>query len=577
MRRIAVILFLMLLSSGMTARAGGLRIVLEGVEGELRENVLAVLSLAKYADEAEAPDSFRVRRLYRRADREIRKALEPFGYYRVRIDSELKQLEDGGWLARFRIAPGEPVRLESVSIRIMGEGRASSELQEAVAAFPLEPGDPARHDRFEAGKKALLEAAREVGYRDARFTVHRLEIDPERNIARIRLELDTGPRYRFGEVRFSGSSLDPSLLAALVPFRPGEPYSPARLLALQRALERSGYFSVVDVVPALSEAGDGRIPVEVRLVPAKPNRYLLGLGYGTDTGYRLRLGWQRRYLGPRGHRFDLDLGLSGIRQEARFSYRIPLARPLTDVLQITAGLGDRSTSTNDAVVRALGIRRHQVRGRWEQAFGVRAESTTYRVGSDSGTTRLLVPEYEIRRRQRLSGDRLRGYRIGLTLSGAAGPLLSDVSFLRMQFEGRRIFPLGERSRILLRGRLGTLATSDFSRLPPAYRFFAGGDQSVRGYAFESLGPHDADGQVLGGRQLVEGSIELQHRIWRELGLAVFLDIGNAIDRLGDPLKRGAGIGLRWRLPFGMAGIDLAFALSEPGTPWRIHLTLGPEL
>ena len=575
MRRIAVIVFLMLLLWGMTARAGGLRIVLEGVDGALRENVLSTLSLARYAAETETPDPFRIRRLYRRADREIRKALEPFGYYRVRIDSELKRGEDGGWLARFRIAPGEPVRLESVTIRILGEGRSAPALREAIAGFPLGPGAPARHDRYEAGKKALLQAAREAGYRDARFTIHRLEIDPERNIARIRLVLDTGPRYRFGEVRFSGTRLDPSLLAAMVPFRPGEPYSPDRLLALQRALERSGYFSVVDVVPVVSGAQEYRIPVEVRLVPAKPNRYLLGLGYGTDTGYRFRLGWQRRYLGSRGHRFDLDLGLSGIRQEARFSYRIPLSRPLTDVLQITAGLGDRSTGSNDAVVRVLGVRRHQVRGRREQSFGIRAESTTFRVGADSGTSRLLVPDFEVRRVRR-EDDRA-GSRIALTLDGAAEALFSDVSFIRLQLEGKRIVPLGERARLLLRAKVGTLAASDFSRLPPAYRFFAGGDQSVRGYAFESLGPRDASGRIAGGRQLVEGSIEFQRRIRRELGLAVFLDIGNAVDRLGDPLRRGAGIGLRWRLPVGMAGIDLAFALGEPGTPWRIHLTLGPEL
>ncbi|RMG27899.1 MAG: outer membrane protein assembly factor [Gammaproteobacteria bacterium] len=563
----------------LVALAAGVQVRIEGLTGDVLENVQARLSLAALARSGEAPSEAGLRRLYRRAPREIRAALEPFGYYHPRITARLVP-RAGGWLAHFHVDPGPRVRVVAVDVRLEGPGRGEAGLQGAVRAFPLRPGDALRHDRYDAGRKRLLQVAFEAGYRDARYRVHRLEIDPRRNQARVRLVLETGPRYRFGPVRFPDAPLDPALLAGYVPFRRGDPYAPGKLLALQHTLERTGYFSSVEVVPGAASPRRHEIPVQVHLVAAPPDRYQLGLGYGTDTGYRLRVGWQRRYLGRRGHRFGLDLALSGIRKEVHARYRIPLRRPRTDLLRLAAGIGNRRTASNDAVVRLLEARREQVRGRWVEAFALRAESVTFRVGGDSGTTRLLIPELRFHRLSRAAGKagtaRGGGGRIAFEAAAAARGLLSDVSFFRLTLAGRRFLPLGRNDRLLVRGRLGTLATSDFARVPPAYRFFAGGDQSVRGYAFESLGPRDAEGRVTGGRQLVEASLEYRHRLWKQLEGALFLDVGNAVDRLGDPLRRGAGLGLRWKLPVGTAGLDLAFALSTPGTPWRLHLTLGAE-
>ena len=124
---------------------------------------------------------------------------------------------------------------------------------------------------------------------------------------------------------------------------------------------------------------------------------------------------------------------------------------------------------------------------------------------------------------------------------------------------------------------GTLVDNPFTEVPASLRFFAGGDRSVRGYAYQSLGPLDASNKVVGGKHLMVGSIEFEHSFNHRWGAALFYDAGNAMDHLGDELERGAGIGVRWKSPVGPVRFDLARALTLDGEPWRIHINIGPDL
>ncbi len=124
---------------------------------------------------------------------------------------------------------------------------------------------------------------------------------------------------------------------------------------------------------------------------------------------------------------------------------------------------------------------------------------------------------------------------------------------------------------------GTTITPSFEQLPSSVRFFSGGAQSVRGFRFQSLGPTDNNGEVVGASNLVLGSIEFEHYLNDRWGAAVFIDVGNAIDDLNDDLEKGAGFGLRWKSPIGPVRIDLASAVSRDGNPWRIHINIGPDL
>ena len=163
------------------------------------------------------------------------------------------------------------------------------------------------------------------------------------------------------------------------------------------------------------------------------------------------------------------------------------------------------------------------------------------------------------------------------MKGAHTALGSDARFLQLRAQGKFIQPIAEQGRLLLRGEAGFSQVSELSSLPASLRFFTGGDQSVRGYSYNSLAPRDSNGKIVGGEQLLVGSMEYERRIKGEWSAAVFYDRGNAIDHWTEKLKAGAGFGVRWKSPVGQVRVDLAWALSDPGRPFHFHLVIGPDL
>jgi translocation and assembly module TamA len=136
-------------------------------------------------------------------------------------------------------------------------------------------------------------------------------------------------------------------------------------------------------------------------------------------------------------------------------------------------------------------------------------------------------------------------------------------------------------RIIARGDFGYTAVDllhgEFNDLPPSIRFFAGGDRSVRGYDYHVLGPTNAQNLVIGGKNLLVGSLEYEHRLLEKWSVATFYDVGNAFNDFSEPIKHSVGIGLRWQSPVGLIRVDVATALKEEGNPIRLHVMVGPDL
>lgn len=557
------------------AAAPVLQVEVDGLEGELRDNVFALLTVYRERA-AEGLSEARIRRYFQRAPEEIRQALAPFGFYAPRIESGLEPSR-GGWLARFRVDPGEPVRFGVVDVRIAGAGGDAPELASAAAQLGMRPGQPARHDVYEKAKRDLQRLALDRGYLEAAYRRHTLRIDVAAGTADVHLELDTGPQFRFGAIEFDYAGLDPELVRRFLPFASGDPYSDNRLLELQRALEDSDYFARVEVLPQRERAQDNSVPVKVALEARKRHKYTAGVGFGTDTGARAVLGWEHRRINRRGHRLKTDLRLSQIRQDLTASYSLPLADPRTDRLEFTAAATEEATDAVDFSQQKLGAARSVARGRWREVLSLSYERENYRVGLTDETTTLLVPGIgysQVRADNRLIPRR--GRRLQYDLRGAAAPLLSDTSFVQAEVKAKWVRGMGEHGRWLLRAEAGTTWTADFDLLPASRRYFAGGDQSVRGYDFQDLGPRDASGEVIGGRHFVFGSVEYEQRIVGNWGVALFVDSGNAFNDYGEGVETGAGIGLRWASPIGMVRVDIASAVSDDRS-LRLHFTLGPDL
>lgn len=548
-----------------------------GVTGELADNVKLFLSIEQQKNHPLLSQA-RLQRLHARAEQEIATALQPYGYYRPKIVKRLQQLEAQQWQAVYEIDPGQPLPVGESEFVVLGGIRQESEMQALLAQAPLVKGAAFNHLKYEELKSALQKIAAELGYFDARFSRHRVEVDLQQYQARVQLHFDGGLRYRFGDIHMPQDVLKPSLLNRYVPFEADSPYRFSQLIELQQALTDSDYFKSVEVYPGKPDEDGMQVPVEVKLLPRKAHRYLLGLGYGTDTGARARFGWDMPRINNRGHRFNSEIKLSEIGYSAAARYRVPVLNPRTDEMIYSTAVENSKTETSESTLRTIGVGLHRGRGRWRESLTLNYQREDFVIAEDSDSAILLLPgiQWTLTQLAKTLYPR-EGFRFDIGARAAHVDLLSDVSFLQVQSGLKFIWPAGGRNRMLLNGRVGSTNISEFEELPSSVRFFAGGSQSVRGYAYQSLGPEDENGEVVGGKHLMLGSVEFEHPFSDKWSTALFYDVGNAIDALDDELEHGAGFGFRWQSPVGAIRIDLASAISRDGAPWRLHINIGPDL
>jgi translocation and assembly module TamA len=556
-----------------TARAE-ITVQVEGVDGAVRDNVLAYLSLQRFSRVKDLSETTAYR-LKQRADREARAALKPFGYYRPTIESTLSQ-EGGKWLATVRIDPGPVVMVESVSVKVTGPGKDEAFFGEALKSLPIKAGTPLRHADYDKVKGDLQRAATSHGFLDARFTTHDLEVAPERLSARAVLVMDTGPRYRFGTVTIDQPVIESDRVRRYLRFREGDWYDTKAMLRTQFALDDTEYFSAVEVLPGERDRESLTVPVHVKADANERNRYTVAVGYATDTGARGTLGWDRRWLNRRGHRARLEFVGSRLEQTTTLNYVIPWSDPALEKLgiEVKTGFVKKADVTEDGISTRLGLT--QVQGSWQRETFIEASNTTTRTDTTSTSDTLFVPGFSYAATPKgFLGEQQASYGFFAQLIGSHPSLGSNASFVQLDVRDDRRFDLSPGWHLLVRGELGVSAVADFSELPAKSRFFAGGDRSVRGYAIDELSPVDANGEKTGGRYLLVGSVEIEKDLPRNFAVAAFFDAGNAMDNLKDPLEYSVGLGVRFKLPFLSLGVDVAQSLSDTSRSPRLHLNITP--
>ncbi len=571
----------LLLFVPLSASALNLEVKVEGVEGEEQKNVLALLGI--YQEQADKDLTVaRVLALHRRAPDQIRDALAPFGLYRVEVqDSLTEPAADGGkWIASYKITPGAPVKIGSIDYQITGAGAANPAFPKQ---FGMKVGDVLLHSAYEKAKAQIVTAASEEGYLDADLIRHQVLIDPVAYDAIIEFHMDTGPRYYLGKVQFKQDLLDDSYLQKFVRFKPGDVYDPDRLLALQGRLLGMEYFENVEIVP-LTEQADANnvIPIEVIAQRNKANKYRVGIGYGTDVGPRFLLEYQRRYIGRHGHKLKTEITVSQPQQSLVAEYRIPFRNPVRDYLLIRPEFYSYDTDSRQGTSFKLsGAQSIVTRGGWRRNIGIDYRYEDYEVGSsDTDTFNGLVPSISWSKVD--ADDPLNtrnGYRLKYILQGTAGGVLADTSWLSASASGKYIKSFGERYRFITRADLGAIWASSVEDVPGSLRFFAGGDQSIRGWALDALGPIDPDtDEVIGGRYLAVGSLELERKIKGNWSAAVYTDFGNAFDpAYTSEWEQSVGAGVRYATPIGPVRVGVAYAMTKDPAGFRLIIGLGPDL
>lgn len=577
--------------------AADVEVEIAGVGDAVARNVRAYLSIVSLAETLDAaPDNDgdgtedidaetgqatlerRVRRAHSNSRAEIEAALRPFGYYEPRVEASLSR-DDDTWVARYAIEPGEPTRIDEVDVVVVGEGSDLPAIGRIREILENLSGTILRHAAYETAKSRLFDSAYNAGYIDASFTRSELAVRPEAREADVHLRLDTGARYYFGEIVIEQDILEEAFLDGFVEIEEGDPFDPDRLIDLQLALDDSGYFDTVNIEARRAQAVDRRIPIVAETTPRQNQSFTVGAGYGTDTGPRFRFGVELRRLNRKGHRFTADLRTSARENSLAGEYRVPVGDLTTDYISYRGSLGREEIGDFDTQRALLGAGWNDIWNGLQRRFYIEARREDFGVEDiDEQSEQVLYAGVSLSGKE--TDDPLftrRGYSWSVDLRGGAERLAGSVSFARLSVDGNYIRPLGERGRLLLRGKYGAIRTAEFDRLIPSQRFFAGGDGSVRGYELESLAPTGVDDAVTGGRYLASASIEMDYLFFGDFGGAVFYDVGNAANEPTPELKRGAGIGLRWRSPVGMVSVDFAHPFDDPDEDFRLHLSIGGGL
>lgn len=594
---IAALLFL---SSGLAqaVTVGEVRIL--GLDEEMENNVRVSLSLVDAA--GQDVSARRMGYLVRAAEDETREALEPFGFYSPSIEVE-RSRENGSVSVVIRVDAGEPVRVRNADIAIIGEGGQDRYLQADLDDFIPSPGAIFNHADYEASKIRISRRLTERGYFDADFSSRRVEVTRADNAADIELVWTSGIRYDMGPTIFEQTRpiIRDELLENLVYWDEGDYYHQGRIDRLRDSLARLDYFGDIEISPDPDQAVDGRVPVTVKLTPAKRNIYTAGLSYGTDSGAGVRLGLERRYVNSRGHKALSRLDYAQRRKTLTLQYRIPAFAWRDGWYTISAQGYDEQTDYIDTRrVELVGSRS----GQYSQQVNLVAslhvlrERWAYSAEEDEDPATPVSYRYatfsypSVRAEYVNVDDRIfptSGVGGSLTLRSGVEGVGSDASFAQLHARASTFKGLGDNARLILRAEAGYTWTSALVDMPPSLRFYAGGDRSIRGYEWREVGPRltryeeDEDGELretgylaTGARNVVTASVEYERYFFGNFGAAVFVDSGSAFDSSSPDWHTGVGIGVRWRSPVGPVKFDIARGLDDPDSPFTIGLGIGAE-
>ncbi|HEY0844390.1 MAG TPA: autotransporter assembly complex family protein [Noviherbaspirillum sp.] len=507
------------------------------------------------------------------------------GFFSVATEVDTAQ-EDGDTVVRVRVEAGPRTVVDAVSVEVTGAApeRSPEQVSEVHRAWTLTEGEPFRQEEWSAAKQNGLQVLQRRRYAAAEIARSEARIDADRQAAALSVLYDSGPVFTLGELNISGTERYPaSIVRNLNPLRVGEEYSADRLLEFQRQLLRTPYFSnaVIDLERDPSHAA--LAPVNVRVTEFPEQRVRAGVGFTTDTGAQLEGRYSHNNLFGRAWVLEAQTVVEQRRQLAALGLAKPPGR--RGFVDDVHGSFERTTLEGvDLRSWRFGAARTRHTERRDLAYSIEYYRDELELLSGAtlppdtivrpGAHRALVFGITQTRRQVDNEAFPRDGRVVTLQAGVAVKgLLTDQTFIRGYGQAREYLPIGRRDLVILRAELGAVITKGGNAsIPASLLFRAGGTDSVRGYAFRSIG-NERDGTVYPTRFLATGSVEYQHWLSEQWGGAVFYDVGVATDRWSDrQLFHAVGVGARWRSPVGRVNLDLAYGIRDGSV--RPHLSLG---
>ncbi|MBQ2381423.1 MAG: BamA/TamA family outer membrane protein [Succinivibrio sp.] len=536
-----------------------------------------------YLNELPVISKQRARLYSREIIEKIQQASHAYGYYHTKVELEYPKKDDEKDLQiKVKVDLGKPLFVRNCDISVIGDGAEYQSFSKIIKSSGIRSYSILDHGKYKKLKEDLKTRALELGLFDAKFSISRIIVYEEQNAADIEILFDTGSRYMFGSLEANDETkelMKPS--SPLFKLYEGTNFSSKAVNDYISAMSQTNYYRSIDIRPLAEKKQNNKVPVYIDLQRQTNNLFRVGAGYSTDENFRGILGWDKPLINEKGHSFSSFIRASSVKIDAQAVYKIPRTDPNLDYYYIK--LAQTHTDYNDTLSDLSHASIHYVAkktGSIIRDYYLSAEYEDYKQGIDKDYVVSVMPGILLSKRSSTGGLVPKtGYSISLDTKFSS-KIVSDYNFVHSELNIKGVFSLFEsRNRILYRFTQGGNFGSDAIKAPASLRFFAGGDQNLRGFSYKSQSNREA-GLLSGSRYITSGSVEYNFPIPFENMLgAVFLDSAVYTNDYKEikPLY-GPGIGLRYTTSYGVLKVDVAYGIDNhrKENNLKLHLTFGPE-
>ena len=543
---------------------------INGIDSELKKNV------ALYLKQLEGEKATST--LLSHAKKQVASSVKALGYYKPTVkltyNSETQTLLTN-------IERGPVTRIADIRITVNGMGKDDPLLMQSINSIQLKQGDVLNHSQYESARKKIEGQLLELGYFDVQWQTRQLAISLKNNSAEVIFTLDTGVRYQFGDLVLGKQTPAEKYIRSLAKFKQGEAYKATLVSEYNLALSTTPYFASVRVYADISNRANQQVPINVDVLHKPANSFEVGGGFSTDLGPKVRFKWTKPWITENGHYLESNLNVSKRQQDISFGYTVPVDDPNDDLWRFSAGYKLEDELTNDVYSKILTgqlQRQWLTDDDWVRTAFLRRDRESYRIGDKEQSSKMLMPGISYAKKESEGGTTpTSGYQWLLSAEFGLKDMFSTTNIVRVQIQNAWLQTYLDRHLLFFKANIGAMLVDDINNVPFSLRFYAGGDQSVRGFAYQSISPEDEAGRLIGGKYLMTGTVEYNYQFAESWRAALFVDSGTATNDFTDRVEVGAGFGIRYLTPVGPVRIDHAWGLTKESKSTRLSITIGPEI
>ena len=564
------------------------------IRGEMDADLRAQLVRAVGEVDGAPSNRFEARRRARGAMEAAEALLRSEGYYQPVLEDVVEGEETP--VSIVNVVPGPRFELSEIEV-LWAEPSPDAETSAAVREdIGLTPGEPGRAADIISAEGRIVAGLTRRGYADAAAQPRRVVVDHATITVQPSFRIASGPLVRLDGVRLeTRGPTNPAWVAGLAPWSQGEVYDPEDVAELERRLLETGVYDGVGVALAPTDQTntDGNRPVVVTLTD-RPRRILeAGATFSTAEGSGVDLIWTWHNRFGRADTLVWQARAADVDSRLGASLSLPHWRRPGETLRLSGAILNEDTDAYRRTALALAADLQQRLGKTSWiSYGVGLDAGQYDENRFDPVTQLPInfdrdlviltargSAYLDRSNDPL--DPTTGWRLTASAQPTAVAGEDTVLFLRTEAQATAYLPLQDDAKTVLAGRvrIGSILGGEELTVPSDRLFYSGGGGSVRGFEYQGVGPRLPDNTPRGGLSLFETSIEVRRDVWRNFQAVAFVDAG-AIGFQETPnfnnLRYGAGVGVRYKLPFGPIRADIAFPLDrrEGDADFQIYVSIG---